>query len=104
MLYSGTFTNNFRQDIKPPVLTNETSWCPPEDEMPPPYQCRLPSTSSGTSGVDKRRIKQRTRLCICLGVTFIALAAAITALVIHCFFIDSKFDYMIYIEEIIIVH
>lgn len=81
--------------MQPPVLTNETSWRPPyiyppppDDEMPPPY----PSSSSERSDkeFDYTKVQRRTKWLICFGITFIALTAAIVALVIHYLYIESK--------------
>ena len=81
--------------MQPPVLTNETSWRPPyeyppppDDEMPPPY----PSSSSERSDkqFDYVKVQRRTNWLICFGITFIALTAAIVALVFHFLYIESK--------------
>ena len=96
MLNNGTtLTSSYGNVMQPPVLTNETSWRPPykyppppDDEMPPPY----PSSSSERSDkqFDYMKVQRRTTWLICFGITFIALTAAIVALVIHFLYIESK--------------
>lgn len=101
MLNNGTtLPCNYKTPIQPPILTHETSWYSPpkfqsdDDEMPPPYHPRSVSVSSERSqrDMDYKKIRNRTRFLVCLGITFIALTAAIVALVIHYFYIASKSD------------
>ncbi|XP_052105774.1 uncharacterized protein LOC127738532 [Mytilus californianus] len=99
MLNNGTtLPFNYKTPIQPPILTHETSWYSPpkfqseEDEMPPPYHPRSVSASSDRSqqDTDYKKIRNRTRVLVCLGITLIALTAAIVALVIHYFYIETQ--------------
>ncbi|XP_071162957.1 uncharacterized protein [Mytilus edulis] len=99
MLNNGTtLPCNYKTPIQPPILTHETSWYSPpkfqsdDDEMPPPYHPRSVSVSSERSqrDMDYKKIRNRTRFLVCLGITFIALTAAIVALVIHYFYIATQ--------------
>ena len=101
MLNNGTtVTSSYANAVQPPILTHETSWCPqekfppPEDDMPPPYHSRIASTSSERSNLkfDYKAIQRRTRMLVCVGITLIALTAAVVALTIHYVYIEGNFN------------